>query len=293
MRLYSTSALPAADAVSEQPPVAPAAPSQPPANVYSSLILSRIPIVTPELTEFEKAYYKYQSELERRLMWTFPAYFYFKKGTLSERKFAAAQKGPVTRQPGVWYPRGIPDVKFNRERRFKQEIVIPRENAANGLDEGSEDSVLRPIVGNPRITEADTKGDTKALTRRLDRTLYLLVKQQEWKFPSFGLQAKEPLHEAAQRGLTEIGGPNMYTWTVSNTPCAVLRYSDAQRKAILNGNSEQTQSKEYLIKSHILHGKFVPAAKGVADFAWLTKEEIKEKVTKDYWEQVEVLLSNQ
>lgn len=293
--MYSTSATPAAEttAADAQVPVAPKAPREPPANIYSSLILSRIPIVTPELTDFEAAYYKYQSGLERKLMWTFPSYFYFKKGTLSERKFAAAQKGPVTRQPGVWYPNGIPDVKFNRERRLKQDVVIPRETPAKGADGAvSEDSVLRPIVGNPRVTEADKTGDIKALTRRLDRTLYLLVKQKEWKFPSFSLAAQEPLHEAAERGLRELGGPNMYTWTVSNTPCAVLRYGDAQRNSLLSENFDQSASKEYLIKSHIIHGTFVPAAKDV-DFAWLTKEEIKDKVSQAYWSEVEVLLSQQ
>lgn len=255
------------------------------------------------MTDFEKAYYNYQDELERRLMWTFPAYFYYKRGTLSERKFVAAQKGPVTRQPGVWYSRGVPDLKFNRERRYKQEIVIPRETAEGAADEDGligEDSVLRPIVGNPRITEADTNGDVKALTRRLDRTLYLLVngggdnKQNNWKFPTSGLKVKEPLHEAAERGLRELGGPNMHTWTVSNTPCAVLRYGDKEQQTLLlqEESYDQTKSREYIIKSHIIHGKFVPSS-GNIDFAWLTKDEIKEKVSSDYWSEVEVLLADQ
>lgn len=244
--------------------------------MFAGLILSRIPIVTPELSEFEKAYYHYQDELERRLMWTFPQYFYFKKGTLSERKFTAAQKGPVTRQPGVWYPRGLPDIKFNRERRHKQEIVIPREKSA----EDGEDSLSRPIVANSRITEADTKNDIRALTRKLDRTLYLLVEQNsQWKFPTFALEAKEPLHDAAERGLREVGGVNMKTWTVSNTPAAVIK--------------DETAGKEFFIKSHIIHGTFNLAnAHGVTDYAWLTKSEISEKVNDKYYNELEPLLAS-
>lgn len=255
------------------PPSPPTASKEPPKNVFAGLILSRIPIVTPELSEFEKAYYHYQSELERRLMWTFPAYFYFKKGTLSERKFTSAQRGSPNRQPGVFFPRGAPDMKLNRERRFKQEIVIPRE------DEEDDASLSRPIVPNPRITEADTKNDTRALSRQLDRTLYLLVQQNnEWKFPTFSLQAKEPLHEAAERGLREVGGVNMHTWTVSNTPAAVLKAND---------------NKEFFIKSHIIHGNFnVQNVQGVTDFAWLNKSEISEKVSKPYFEHLEPLLAN-
>lgn len=264
-----------------------------PLNIHSTLVLSRIPIVTPEVNDFEKAYYNYQSELEKRLMWTFPSYFYFKKGTLSERKFVAAQRGPVTRQPGVWFAKGLPDIKFNRERRLKQDVVITREKGPDG-NEASGDSVLRPIVGNPRVTEADKKGDITALTRRLDRTLYLLVNKNGagWRFPSFDLAEKEALHDAAERGLHEIGGPNMHTWTVSNTPCAVLRFGDAERSVLLDGNYDQTQSREYLIKSHIIHGKFVPKGKDL-DFAWLAKDEIKDKVTPEYWNQIADLISNQ
>lgn len=290
VRLYSTAAPAASESLEagEIPKKAPKVPD----NVYSSIVLSRIPIVTPEPTEFEKTYYNYQSELEKRLMWTFPAHFYFKKGSLSERKFVAAQRGPVTRQPGVWFPKGIPDIKFNRERTLKQEIVIPREKGPEG--EASSDSVLRPIVGNPRITEADKTGDVKALTRCLDRTIYLLVNEngQGWKFPSFNILESEGLHESAERGVREIGGPNMHTWTVSNTPCAVVRYGDANRGSVLSENFDQAQSKEYFIKSHIIHGKFVPKEKGL-EFAWLAKDEIKEKVTPEYWNQVNDILSNQ
>ncbi|PAK97860.1 hypothetical protein B8W96_12420, partial [Lentilactobacillus parakefiri] len=71
----------------------------------------------------------YQSELERRLMWTFPSYFYFKKGTLTERRFQSAQKGVISKQPGVWFPKGVPDVKHNRERSQKQEIMLPKDTS--------------------------------------------------------------------------------------------------------------------------------------------------------------------
>lgn len=261
--------------ISAEAPLPPQPSVVAPANVFAGLILSRIPIVTPELSAFEKAYYHYQDELERRLMWTFPQYFYFKKGTLSERKFTAAQKGPVTRQPGVWYPRGLPDIKFNRERRSKQEIVIPREKSS----EDGEDSLSRSIAANPRITKADTENDIKALTRKLDRTLYLLVEQNsEWKFPTFGLDAKEPIHDAAERGLRQVGGINMKTWTVSNTPAAVIKTEDSR--------------KEFFIKSHIIHGTFnLQNIHGVTDYAWLTKNEISEKVSSEYYNELGPLLA--
>lgn len=44
----------------------------------------------------------------------------------------------------------------------------------------------------------------------------------------------------------------------------------------------------------VIRGQARPNKKeGLVDFAWLTKEEIKDKVTKDYWEAVEPMLSEQ
>lgn len=250
-------------------------------------------------------------------MWTFPSYFYFKKGSLPERKFVAAQTGPVHRQPGVWYPKGIPDVKFNRERRTAQDLNIPRQSAAEAASAGGAANdnaqggfgAAAPIVPNPRKTKADETGDITSLTRKLDRTLYLLISEdgKTWKFPTTGIVPKEPLHDAAIRGLETLGGVDMHTWTVSNTPCAVVRYQDDKRQSIINEQqfsieedndsileklSALTKSREYMIKAHIIHGTFVPQTKGL-QFSWLSKEEIKEKVTPEYWDQVEVLLSNQ
>jgi large subunit ribosomal protein L46 len=246
-------------------------------SAQASLILSRIPIITPTLTAFEEAYYHYQDELERRLMWTFPQHYYYKKGSLSERKFVAAQTWPVSRLPGVLYPRGVPDIKFNRERRFKQEILVPNEE-----EEGSDGSLTSKIVPNPRTTAADKAGDIKSLIRKLDRTLYLVVKNQsnEWKFPSFQLNHHEPLHETVEKGLRELGGVDMNTWTVSNTPAAFV---------------QNNSSKEFFIKSHIIHGQFKLTSQQtlITDFAWLTKDELQDNLGSIYYDKLEPVLSNQ
>ena len=31
------------------------------------------------------------------------------------------QKKPISKQPGVWYPQGIPDIRHGRERSTKQD----------------------------------------------------------------------------------------------------------------------------------------------------------------------------
>ncbi|EDO19073.1 hypothetical protein Kpol_2000p38 [Vanderwaltozyma polyspora DSM 70294] len=248
--------------------------------ILSSIVLSRNPIVTPDLTEMESNYYKYQSGLERRLMWTFPDYFYFKKGTLSQNKFANLQKGPISKLPGVWFPKGLPDIKQSRERSQKQNVLLPK--GASNEGPSKEEDLSRPVVPNSRITEADKKGDISSIERKLSRTLYLLVKNKggKWTFPKFEVSDNSGLHIRVETGLREIGGEEINTWTVSRTPAAVMNHK--------NG------SNEFFIKSHILGGKFElqdPSKTLVTDFAWLTKEEIKDLVDKSYYKGTEFMLS--
>lgn len=210
-------------------------------------------------------------------MWTFPKWYYFKKGSISGMNFNAAQKHPSGRQPGVVFPRGLPDIRNGRDRRFKQEIIIPKKQ----LDLQDPNDIARPIKPNSRITKADETNDTKSLERALPRTLYLLIQDgasSNWILPSFELLENEPLHVAAERGLRVVGGDALHTWTVSNTPLALLKKDDL---------------KEYLIKSRILAGQFKPTAESqIKDFGWFTKQEAAKLATKEYFDSIEHLLSD-
>lgn len=43
----------------------------------------------------------------------------------------------------------------------------------------------------------------------------------------------------------------------------------------------------------VIRGQAKPNKKeGLVDFAWLTKEEVREKVTPEYWQAVEPMLSD-
>lgn len=58
----------------------------------------------------------------------------------------------------------------------------------------------------PRQTEADKKGDVTRLDRKLDRTLYLILRRsgtQQWEFPKTAVQPEELLHEVC------IGHPDL------------------------------------------------------------------------------------
>ncbi|CCE85877.1 Piso0_005513 [Millerozyma farinosa CBS 7064] len=253
-----------------------------PSSISSTLLLSRNPIITADIPKFEDQYFKYQNELWRRLMWTFPKWFYYRVGTLSEQRFRELNKRPLYNNPNIEYPTGRPEIRQERDRRFKQEVILPKTYEEN---KGSEDeeaaantSMSRKITPNSRTTKADESGDYSSLERKLARTLYLVINDgKSWKFPNFSLQSTEavkPLHLLAEEGLYQIGGKNINYFNVSNTPCHLINKDD---------------SKEYLIKSHILSGQFVPQQS--SKFMWLTKEELSEHLDATYFKEVEHLLN--
>lgn len=258
-------------------------------SISSTLLLSRNPIITADVPKFERQFYLYQKELWKRLMWTFPKWFYFREGTLAEQRFRELNKNPVSNDPLVEFPEGRPEIRHNRDRRFKQELRLPKTykeaDQLDGNEEASakndsqggmtEDDLARKIEPYSRTTEADKKNDQTSLERRLARTLYLVVKNNgKWHFPSFQVEGRQTaLHDVAEQGLYNLGGNKINYFNVSNTPCHL--------HVGANG-------KEYFIKSHILSGDFAPT--NGTEFKWLSKDELKEKI--EIYEEIEHLLSD-
>lgn len=251
--------------------------SAPLKGIRAAVILSRTPIVTQDVGEFDRKFFNYQKELEKRLMWTFPKWYYLKKGTVAEREFAKVQNYPLPGRKGVWFPKGQPEIRHGRDRRFKQEVVLPKpKNEEEGADSDSTapGGITTSIQLQSRVTEADKTNDQTSLERQLARTLYLLVKQDGvWKFPAFSVaDESKPLADVAEDGLLDLGGNKINIWTVSGTPAAVLKSGP---------------DREYLIKSHIVAGQFAPKD---LEYKWLNREETQELVDNTYWEKIAHLL---
>ena len=49
----------------------------------------------------------------------------------------------------------------------------------------------------------------------------------------------------------------------------------------------------FLFKAHIFAGQVAKEATSVADFAWLTKEELSERLNESYWNGIKDLLADQ
>jgi hypothetical protein len=141
-------------------------------RIAASVILTRGPQITRDATPFEQAYFDYKEKLERHDAAVFPQDFYFKKGSVAERKW--------------------------------KEDVLARDtamkDASKSLTEAVQQQRLDDTTTTQRTTQADTTNDTKKLDRALQRNLYLIVNQQnQWRFPQTDLHTNEYLHEVKQK----------------------------------------------------------------------------------------------
>ncbi|KAI0079022.1 60S ribosomal protein L17 [Panus rudis PR-1116 ss-1] len=238
-------------------------------TLQTAIILNRSPIITREPYPFERAYYAYQARIQRALHNPFPYDFYFKAGSLLEGRFREEE---AQREKEA----------FGRPVRRRKGSADPSASAQpTEIVDGEEK--LRPA---PRVHPSDKTGDVKSLDRAGERNLYLLVfgkdqaGNQVWRFPQGGLQAGELLHEAAHRDLQAECGNAMDTWIVSRKPIGVHQPSPNEELYL------------FFYKAHIMSGQVRPDSKNVTDFAWLTKEEIKPRVSKDYWLGIKDMLSD-
>lgn len=150
-------------------------------NILASVILSRAPQITRDSTPFEKAYFDYREKLERQQAASFPTEFYFKKGSLAEKRWKeeeAARRAAMS-DPATSLTEAVAEIK----------AAAQEADAAQGLKSAIERA--------SRVTVADQQNDTKSLDRALQRTLYLVVKTKDgrWQFPQGQLDASEYLHE--------------------------------------------------------------------------------------------------
>ncbi|KZF21529.1 CAF1-domain-containing protein [Xylona heveae TC161] len=292
--------------VSQIPPVTQAAAPQPAHALKAGVVLSRPPMITRDLTSFEKAYFFYQKRLNERLALPFTRYFYYKKGTPQDldwkRKFKERQT--PARDIGVynayskegWHDELLMGASESEPEKQVEALLKDAEVSSVGGDEVADHKAEVAEKPVPRITEADKAGDEKSLNRLFQRTLYLLVKGPEgrWMFPSSGLSKKESLHSAAERILVQSAGINMNTWVVGNIPIGHHNFKFPQPVFNKVKGVEEVGEKTFFMKARIMAGQANLAENqlGLSDFKWLSKEEIEKAVPQRYWSSVRDMLSD-
>ncbi|PKS10345.1 hypothetical protein jhhlp_002096 [Lomentospora prolificans] len=317
VRYYSTPAAESSSTQTSSPPPPPTTTRPPPTEpasiskdnvrylIKAGIILTRPPLLTREQTPFESSYYFYQKRLNERLVLPFNQKAFFKRDTPPELDWAIKLKerhGVVAREIGQYNGRSA--TAWDDELKVGDKLSSPEtlmdlllKDAEQRVSEDAEEippeervPIERPM---PRETEADKKNDVKRLDRKLDRTLYLVVKTSEgkWEFPTAPVTTDEALHETARRALDDSAGVNMNTWLVGRVPVAHLVNKPVVDK---DGNETQRGVKSFFLKGRIMAGQANLEGNrfGLQDFKWLTREELKETLAPEYFHGVRNMMAD-
>ncbi|CAE6436143.1 unnamed protein product [Rhizoctonia solani] len=229
--------------------------------IIASVLLNRSPVLATLPTPFEQAYHDYQARIARAISNPFPREFYFKKGAIAERQFFIEESQREKEAFG---------------NDFGESLLRDLEEDKTGSMSQTED-----VVALPREHESDRTGDVKNLNRKGDRNLYLLVNGTSgWRLPQGPTKQGVALHTAALEELHSECGSDMDTWVVGRYPIGVHQSPKPGSDTIL------------FFKAHIFAGQAKPNGTSIKDFAWLTAEEIKEKVAPEYWASISEMLSS-
>ena len=204
--------------------------------------------------------------------------------------------------------------------------VSGKEKEGEGIRKpiGQPITIDRPM---PRITSADDSNDLRSLNRKLDQSLYLLVKNKDgrWRFPEDRVYGRENIAQvrnislpiatsytnifkAAERLLIQCGGMNMNTWVVGNHPIGHYEYSfppahvKTQRipvNRLVSSSTEEIErfelgEKVFFMKGRLMAGQLDLSKNeyGDQDYHWLAKNEIETMVLPKYWSSVKNMLTD-
>ncbi|EXF78014.1 NUDIX domain-containing protein [Colletotrichum fioriniae PJ7] len=273
----------------------------PPPSIRAGVILTRAPLLTRPLTDFEQSYFFYQKRLNERLTMPFITSVYFKPDTpalIDWNMKVKDRKGTVAKELGVY--NGKASTAWDDElavgdglSKHDKAVELLLKDAVMRVSDDAEiipeEDRAPPEALAPRVSEADIKGDQTRLDRAMERTLYLVVrkagrKKDVWEFPAAGLSTEENLHEAAQRILDDTAGVNMNTWMVGRGPAAV----HVAKTQVRRGELFERGSKTFFLKGRIMAGQADLTANkfGYKEFKWLTKEELAEVLEPGYYNNV-------
>ena len=171
--------------------------------------MTRAPLITRALTPFENAFFFYQKRLNERLALQFRHTLFFKKDTASDLdwRIKFEERGKIAaKELGRYYAKGrnawndelLVGSTLSNEERIRDILLKDAEiRVTEDGEEAQPDEVVPVERPMDRITEADKTNDVRRLDRKLDRTLYLVVKDghERWQFPTQDVTTDEYLHE--------------------------------------------------------------------------------------------------
>ncbi|KAL9614607.1 MAG: hypothetical protein Q9167_000895 [Letrouitia subvulpina] len=275
-------------------------------QVKASVLLSRPPILTRDLTAFEKSYFLYQRRLNERFALPFTRYFYYQRGTPGDVEWKRKMRERQTPARDIGVYNAYSEEGWNdelllgaRESEPDEQMDAIFRDAEAEMPKGEEgpDTKRQKVLQKPlpRVTEADKTADMKRLDRAMQRSLYLVVRRKgepRWWFPESLMENRESLHTAAERIIVQTGDVNMNTWVVGNIP--LCHYKKVYPQAIEDRETGvQTRGEKiFFMKARILAGQanITNNKFGLEEFQWLAKDEIQKIFHPSDWNAVKNVL---
>lgn len=220
-------------------------------TILTAVCLQRRPVVTSEKNEIEKDFDHFMKTYE------------FENSKLSEHEARHI----------------IESAKLKNEEVDEKAADTGETVTALDLEDkwGEEFKTFTPAS---RTTEADTSNNLQSTDRHLDDSLYLLVKQNlqgndHWVFPQAELLEGCTLKESAEKTLKSVCGDVQATW-LGSAPQAVAKIRPSK-----SHNSED-YIKLFFYKSWYKQGDISPNKDIVADYMWVTKDELSNYCKPSY-----------
>ncbi|RHZ54735.1 hypothetical protein Glove_423g17 [Diversispora epigaea] len=268
-------------------------------RIVAGIVLTRSPIILRDPHPFEREYYIYQQRLEQLHAAPFPVDFYFKKGSVAEKKWRE-RKAKEWSESLLSFS-GTKDIIVKKDNGGDVDLSDTKSSSTGTTtttttttsSSSSSSSDDEEIKIASRITAADIENDVKSLDRVLQRTLYLIVKKPRnkhaWQFPQGGVEKPETLLQTATRELEEECGNHMDVWFVGRRPIGYYKYEYPEGYS--RDLVKYTGAKVFFMKAHIFSGQVRVDNKEIVDFAWVTKQEMENYVHPDFYNSIKDMLS--
>eukprot|EP00055_Hartaetosiga_balthica_P015769 m.95643 g.95643 ORF g.95643 m.95643 type:complete len:300 (+) comp8955_c0_seq2:47-946(+) len=220
-------------------------------TIRVATVLERYPRSKAPLTETEQKWFEFEKQIR------------VEKSALSFEEFERLRLAQETTKK--------PKKSKKSKRASANENNSVSATGAASLDDskrGGEDSRQLSFTPGSHVTEDDKEGNIKSLNRNLSGKLYFVVKETKesnWSFPTLEryITPDVTLRETAEAALEQA-----------------IPLHDVNHYFLSNAPSFHTTDDTFYFRCIYINGKHTPSEK-YADFAWLTKEEIKELVGVD------------
>ena len=138
----------------------------------------------------------------------------------------------------------------------------------------------------PRVTDADRRGNIKSLRRALPQRLFLVLKKNReenaWQFPQGDWLQGETIRDTASNRLKEGLGDKLETHFLSNAPSVHIEYystPEYKEKTGFDG------TKVFYFRAFHIGGP-IKLPDGIVDFAWLTYSELRDYLSPSLYNRV-------